>query len=762
MNQSTLARTILVAVALAGLAFFYAPYLSPRWAISPWGDTIYLTGPLFCEISRSVKAGAVPLMNWSTFEAIDFNPHVAPYYPFYLFNWLDFCSPAAAAQAADTITVLHMGIFTLTMASLIRATGTGFAAAFGGAALAATLPNTFTIANFPTFITAAAWLPMAIEGLLRIYYRRDYLLGVLLLAIGTSAMLTAGPGTNLLSALVLVGLIMSVERLVHILRRKEFTFGFRLACGLAVAAGITILLSLASTINLFSHIGEIIRWTRMGPVIGKSGAANVREILTEQLAWRDLPQLLTPVGVSYAVGYYLLGPAAVLLALAGAVSRWSQPAVRVFAIAIAVCVIVVFLSPSRLVLLWTVIPGLSHTRHLSLVATPLAISIGVLAGQGLAAFAGAGMNLRRSRAILYAVSFAVLLTSVAGPFAYGALKTSEAPSYLAAIATLTVVLFVATAAMKPGSLRQLGAASLIVLQMAFVHGTLQKSDGMPAVAKSDLWRSINAALEQIRASDPDFGRIALHPSIEGPDLSYLQAGSAATYMEMSTFSHYTSPRIYWKFVHEIGLAGDSGFAGFGGKYLLSVAALPESLGKELFRVGDVRVYLLDHRRPFVASLCPKPGDITWPVIPTPTILPAGQLPLLDPATTAAVEALRDGHRDCPGADEERVRFDRRHNALDFVIPPGQERFLVISVPPYESWQLSAGGRSLPLYNLKEQQVVAAIPPDVSGPAILAYRPARYRILLKISQIAWVLAILALVGAIAWRTWRPPVEPAMAP
>ncbi len=759
MHQSTLARTVLVALALAGLVLFYAPYLSPRWAISPWGDTIYLTGPLFCEISRSVKAAAVPLMNWSTFEAIDFNPHVAPYYPFYLFNWLDFCSPRAAAQAADTITVLHMAIFAMTMTSLIRATGAGFAAAFGGASLAVTLPNTFTIANFPTFITVAAWLPMAFEGLLRIYYRRDYLLGILVLAIGTSAMLTAGPGTNLLSALVLVGLIMTVERLVHILRRKEFTFGLRLTCGLAAAAVITILLSLASTINLFGHIGEIIRWTRMGPVIGKSGAANVKEILTEQLTWQDLPQLLTPISVNYAVGYYLLGPAAVLLALAGVVSRWSQPAVRVFATVVAVCVIIVFLSPARLVLLWTVVPGLSHTRHLSLVATPLAISIGVLAGQGLAAFSGAGMSLRRSRAALWAAGFVVLLVSVAGAFAYGALKTSDAPSYLAVIAMLTVALFAAIVAMKPGPLRQWGAASLIVLQMAFVHGTLQRNDGTPAVAKSELWRSINAALERIRASDPDSGRIALHPSIEGPDLSYLQAGSAATYMEMLTFSHYTSPRIYWKFVHEIGLAGDSGFAGFGGKYLLSIAALPESLGKELFRVGDVRVYLLDHRRPFVASLCLKPGDLTLPADPTLGIAPAGQLPLLNPTVTAAIEALRDGHRDCPSA-EERVGFDRRHSALDFAIPPGQERLLVISVPPYESWQLSAGGRQLPLYNLKEQQIVAAIPSDISGAAILSYRPARYRILLRISQTAWVLAILALAGAIAWR-WRHRAEPAPA-
>jgi hypothetical protein len=35
------------------------------------------------------------------------------------------------------------------------------------------------------------------------------------------------------------------------------------------------------------------------------------------------------------------------------------------------------------------------------------------------------------------------------------------------------------------------------------------------------------------------------------------------------------------------------------------------------------------------------------------------------------------------------------------------------------------------------------------------RPARYRILLRISQLAWVLAIFALAGAIGWKWQIPP-------
>lgn len=192
MKRPELTQILLVAAALGGAIALYAPYLSAHWSISPFGDTIYLTGPLFCDISRSVMAGVSPLMNWSTFEALNYNPHVAPYYPFYLFGWLDFCSATAAAQATDIIVIVHVAIFSITMTSLIRATGAGLVASIGGAAIAATLPNTYTISNFPTFIAVAAWLPLATEGLVRLYYHRQFALGALLLAAGTSVMARQG------------------------------------------------------------------------------------------------------------------------------------------------------------------------------------------------------------------------------------------------------------------------------------------------------------------------------------------------------------------------------------------------------------------------------------------------------------------------------------------------------------------------------------------------------------------------------------------
>ncbi|GGF72911.1 hypothetical protein GCM10007301_35920 [Azorhizobium oxalatiphilum] len=748
MKRPPIAQILLIAVALAGFAVFYLPYLSMRWAFSPFGDTVYLTGPLFCEISRSVQAGVTPLMNWSSFEALDFNPHVATYYPFYLFGWLDFCSPKAAAQASDVITVLHLGLFAVTMGSLIRATGAGWLAAICGAALAATLPNTYTIANFPTFITAFAWLPMAIEGMVRLFYRRQFPLGALLLAVGTSAMLTAGPGTNLLSAVVLIGLVMGADTAIRIIRTRDVSFAIRLACALAVAGGVIAILSLASTINLFSHIGELIRWTRSGPVVGRSGTANITEILTEQRDWRDLPQLLAPINVNYAVGYYLLGPAALLLALLGAVRRWSEPMVRVFAILVVLCVVLVFLSPARLVLIWAFTPGLSHTRHLSLVATPLALGIGILAGHGLAVLLGRDETIPH-RPVLLLASLLVLVAGVASILFSGPLRSYDPAMYLAALAAVSALLFAGLLALRPGTIRQAGVAGLLALQFAFLYGTLPRNDGTPAMTRTELWGAVEAAITHIRNTDPDPGRLAFHPSIQGGDVGYFQAGSEATYLDLPTFSHYTSPRIYWKFVHEIGLIGDSTYAPLGGKYLISMAEQPQTLGSQVFQSGPIRVYLLNNRRPMVAAICPAAGQTPLPDI-AGLKAPLGQLPLLQGPEVQTIAGFQAGNSDCPaGAIDAAAWIDRSHNSLDFAIAPGGERLLVISMPPYGAWQLWVGGQRVPLYNLREQQIVAQVPADVSGPAMLLYRPTAYAWRLKISQGAWALVILALAGAIIW-------------
>lgn len=733
--------SILAIVAFGGMILVYFPYLDFAWSRSPWGDTIHLTGPLFCEISRQVKDGAMPLMNWSTFEALDYNPHVAIYYPFYFFGLLDFCSPSAAAQAADIILVFHAGIFALTMSSLIRSTGIPLLVALCAGAVAAIIPNVTTLGDFPTFIAAAAWLPMAIEGLVRLYYRKQYALGALLLALGTSAMLTAGPGTNMLSALVFIGLGASIHTAIRIYLARDFASAKKLLLAVVAAASVTIVLSLASTVNLFLHLREIIRWTRTGAVVGHAGPANLSEILTEKLGWTDLPQLIVPLNTGYAAGYYFLGPVLILLAVAGAVLGWKRPVVRLFSMLACACVLLVFLLPGFVVLAWTLIPGLSHTRHLSLVATPLAISVAVLTAHGIHALLFQAVA-EQQRKILFAVSSVLLAATFAAvgliqPLRFFASSDVATGALLISIAIMAVAL-----AIRCSVVRQLAVVIALGFTSVVIYKSTPYSDGVPAATKTALWQSLTQALDRIKATDPNPGRIAIEKSVGAGDLTYMNSGSIATYAGLSTFTHYTSPRIFWKFEHEISLIQNNDYGRYGGKYLLTSEAVSPVVGREVSRDGGIATILLNERRPMISTICSLPEGLSLSAEPKKR-KNSGQLEFLRADQAAIVEGFADGHGDCPSVTSvSSVQTDRLTNSLNFSLSDGPKRLLVISLPPYSSWTLSVGGEAIPLYNLSSRQIVALLPEHASGPAQLIYSPTAFEWRLRISILGWMLAILA--------------------
>jgi hypothetical protein len=61
---------VLAVISASASGLFWLPFLAPSLSIAPWGDTIYLTGPLFREISRGVEPDVLPLMHWSVLEAV--------------------------------------------------------------------------------------------------------------------------------------------------------------------------------------------------------------------------------------------------------------------------------------------------------------------------------------------------------------------------------------------------------------------------------------------------------------------------------------------------------------------------------------------------------------------------------------------------------------------------------------------------------------------------------------------------------------------
>jgi hypothetical protein len=739
------ADLILAAFAACALAAFYIPYFSQTWSRSPWGDTIYLTGPMFCEISRNVKAGSLALVNWSSLESLDYNPHVAPYYPFYLFKWLDFCSASEAVQASDIIGNLHVFIFFIGVVHLIKTTGTNVPAAVVGAATVTTLNNTFELFTFPTIIAAAAWIPAIIDGFLLIQIKKKYLLGITLLITGLSLMLTAGPGTNLISTVAFFGLILAVFFVAELTRKENLKIAPLTGGAFSLSAICVIILSIPSTLNLYAHLEEFIRWTRSGAVIG-SAKVGATEILAEQLSWHDLPQLIAPTTMNFAVGSFLVGPSICLLALYGVCIRWRSSTVRYFAVAATIALLLVFLFPSQIVLLWSYVPGLNHTRHLSLLGLPLTIAAGVLAAHGLEALLQNAPNPKSHWWILFGASIA-LLVPFALAFAY--IDKLSISIWLVAVFTGgSLLLFWWGTLSKSSVARSIAAFGLVAIHFALTSTLVLRSEGAPVASKTKTWQSIENALTYIRKNDTSLFRIAFHTSISaGGDISYLEAGSIATYAGMLTFTHYSSPRIYWKFKHEIGLVENNDYARYGGKYLISRALLPETLGELVYVTGDLSVYKLQNSRPLISLSCAKSDKLGLPTL-LPTGVGVGQLPLVPEETAKILTAKIDQSLNCsPTLNDDGLSLSRSEDALDFYIPPGKERLLTILLPPYSSWQLSIGGKIIPIYAAEGKAIIAKLGKEDFGAATLTYNPATYKNSLVFVHFLWLVFAIFAVGVI---------------
>lgn len=750
--ESTLAKFALVSVIIFSLAFCFGPFATPEISFSPWGDTVFLTGPLLCEISRDGLGGKLALLNWNTFEAIDYNTHIASYYPFYFTRWLEFCSPAAAAQASDLIALFHIGVMFVAMIVLLRTAGvSGIAAVFGAFSAVASF-NTVALAVFPTIISATAWMPLAVAGLINILYNRQSLFGGAMLAVGLSAMLAAGPGTNIIAALTFIAVGLGLGVTIPLAQSRDFATILKLGYALLGTAVVVAIVSLGSTVNLYMHLAEIVRWTRTGAVVGGTGPGKLTEILAEQQTWRNLPLLVMPSNVNFAVGSYLFGPVTVLLGMLGAVVGWTNKAVRVFTLVMFAAIILVFLAPSHLLMLWGFVPGIGHVRHLSVLATVMMICLGVLSGAGAQALmTEPGPSPRAKRVVVFGSIATVALCFAA---AQDLMVSNFAPSTILKLAIFSVLAVGVVTHLRSQLLRQIGLIGLVVLQAFFIAGTRLLPDGMPAVAKSATWNSLETAIDWIVQRDANPGRLVFHSSIKNGELTYTNAGSLAEYRSIPTFQFYMSPRIFWKFKVETFRFNDFSIYGrLGGKYVLAMNDLDDPALREIHRTDDVRIYQIASPRPLVAVLClgtPLSTDKIGKSLP-------GRKPSFDPQLTKSLDMGIKNGLDCSSGaiGDQRappaVERDLTQDALRWNLPAGKARVVVLNVPPYAAWKLEVNGRAVPLFNLRDEQTVALLPDELDGQAVLQYSPAGYFFRVWISLSAW-LFLLAGTACLAWGRW----------
>ena len=122
------------------------------------------------------------------------------------------------------------------------------------------------------------------------------------------------------------------------------------------------------------------------------------------------------------------------------------------------------------------------------------------------------------------------------------------------------------------------------------------------------------------------------------------------------------------------------------------------------------------------------------------------------ATEHKLNSVRDGRLDCPDQHIDEIRIEPNTDTLHWYTPPGRDRVVFVSMPPYSSWLLEIGNRQIPAYNLLNEQTVAFVPDDVSGPSRLVYQPNGYWMQLWISKAVWLLMLVgtSLMLALKWR------------
>jgi len=738
---------LLAVLCLGGLAAGILPAMTERAAFAPSHDTTWLTAPMLCEFGRAFSAGRLPLMDWTTFEPVSHNLHLSPLYPL-TFGWLfDYCDLHAAVAAHDTVIALHLLLLFANCVVLGRAAGLSWTGALLAGLLMAASSNALALARWPSLIAAAAWLPLAAAGLIQVLYRDRLLKGSAMVVVGASLMLMANPATNLSAPLTFLGLVLGGFAVAGALARGEWHGRVRpwLACGAACVLLIA-LLSLGTSGNALLALEDLVRWNRTGHVIGRQVSPEfAREILAEQQGLRALLQVLLPAHPAMVAGGFFLGAIALSLAALGAWDGRHEALTRALLAVIGLVVFFVFLDPGEWVLLWTHVPGISHTRHLSLLGTPFVIAAALLAGRGLevALRPAAGRARRRLAALL------ALLALLSYPASAWLLPERHHPHLLqpTILASLTLAAVLATlgdrlAARRPQLLAAAAMLGCAILAVPQVQSRMLPMSLSPAGTAG--WQDLSRLTRRLLAEDRVPGVLLFHGGITADGMNYTSAGTAARLAGAPTFQYFHSPRVFWQFFAVNYRFPDYAYyARRGARYLLAQGPVVDPALEEVGREGAFVAYRLRDARPMVVGLCgvpPLPEGATPGRRPRASQLPAAPAPLL--AQAAAAEAAPPP---CPRAPVLDLRVDRGADALRFFLRPGAAGALVLNLPPHAGWQLWVGGRQVPLFTLDDMRMVAALAPGQAGEARLAYRP-QGAILRQAATLAGWLLLLGALGA----------------
>lgn len=302
--------SLLLLVALRFLPTFVSGRL-----YAPFGDNVFIYGPMFSETARIALHGEYPfyLPSFGTGFPLYQSPHYSPFYPFYFFGLLDYGGPLQSLYTLTYLTILHRFILALNFFVMLRCARISPWASFVGASIGVFAYNTEVYAGWITITSSYTWFPLLIAGGILLLRNSRSVLGIILLG-ASAGLLALASASQAIAHAVFFSLVFFSAGAIWVFRKSGSKAVLRLIVSLLFAGAIAFGVGGVSAVPVYLGVKDMVRHIGAGFVLGHEKIP-WEKFSQMQMTFTDFPSILLNPGHLAIVGSPYVGP----LGLAGVV-----------------------------------------------------------------------------------------------------------------------------------------------------------------------------------------------------------------------------------------------------------------------------------------------------------------------------------------------------------------------------------------------------------------------------------------------------------
>src|SRR4051812_15302045 len=181
----------------------FLPTLLTGRLYAPFGDNVFIYGPMFSETARIALHGEYPfyLPSFGTGFPLYQSPHFCPAYPFYFFGLLNYGGPLQSLYILNYLTIFHRAILAINFFVMLRAARVSPWASFVGASLGSVAFNTEVYSGWITIASSYTWLPLLFAGAITLLRNPRSVVGIIVFGISAGLLTLASASQSVAHAL---------------------------------------------------------------------------------------------------------------------------------------------------------------------------------------------------------------------------------------------------------------------------------------------------------------------------------------------------------------------------------------------------------------------------------------------------------------------------------------------------------------------------------------------------------------------------------